>query len=262
MGIFGAKQESTYSNENYKITLQTTELKPDDADFISISTFIPEELSFTLTSEWETLLKNFISGSSLDNSNIINAGINAASTVATLSGFKTPLSQIATYPTWIGNGPIEFQIPFKFNAISNTAADVTQPWTKLLRLVCPTASADNFIVRAPGPTLTIDPETKMPTLERGKVLSLRIGNFIYIRGVIITGITNTMPAKFDINGKPISAFAEVTFRTIFSPTVKDIEQWFIADPNYDQVGNVVSNLIDTFKKATSDPKAFVSGLVK
>lgn len=226
-----ANQAGQYKNPNYIVTLKTAEIKDKEEGYLNIEGYLPESLAINLTASWDSVLKDFLSGADLTKAGgwtgALASGVN---TIMDLLGTKTAYSQLSTYPTWTGTEPLQFSIPFRFDAVNDTNNDVVEPWVNLMKLVCPTKNGD--LLRAPGPSITLDEETKTPLFNKSRVLSLSIGKFIYIRGVIVTSVSNTLFSKFDVKGRPIQAEADVTLRTIFSPTVTDIENWFSYNENY------------------------------
>ena len=245
-----ASMAGKYTNPAYQVELKTSLLDPTNSNYLDIVGFLPETLSFNLTASWNNMLKNMLTG---DIGDKVGGGAGAAMSVmqqfGRLTGMKTAFSQISSWPTWEGTEPIEFSIPFRFDAIKNTMNDVVIPWKNLQKLLCPIRdTAASMIFKAPGPQISLDEATKKLHFDDDRVLSLRIGKFIYIKGVIVTAISNTLYSKFDIDGNPIQAQADVTLRTIFSPTVSDIENWFSGNEAYYQMSDVMSGLLNQLKK--------------
>lgn len=58
-------------------------------------------------------------------------------------------------------------------------------------------------------------------------MSLKLGNFAYITGVVLTGVNISFISKFDKDGYPMAADAQVSLRTTMSPTKEDIMNWFL-----------------------------------
>lgn len=249
-----------YANPAYMVELKTTQLDETNANYLDIIGYLPESLSFNLTASWNNLLKDTLSDR-FSGSGLLSKGISIAQTLTSLAGMKTAYSQISSWPTWEGTEPVEFTIPFRFDAVRDTKADVVTPWVNLLKLVCPVREdATKSVFRAPGPQLTLDPGTNQLVFDQDRVLTLKIGNFIYIKGVIVTSISNTLYSKFDINGNPIQAQADVTLRTVFSPTTTDIANWFSGNEQYDQFYSALNEVWDNFKKDPVGSLLKVSGL--
>ncbi len=249
-----------YSNPAYKITLKTPYVDPSSNDFLNIEGFMPESLAINVTSTWDSLLKSFLSGDiSFSGSNRVTSALgtlaSGAQSIMRILGMRTAYSQISTFPSWTGTEPLEFSIPFVFHAINNTRENVTKPWINLMKVVCPTK--EGLIMKAPGPQFVWDPNQHKPIFKKDRILSLSIGQFIYIRGVIVTAVNNTLYSKFDKDGLPIQAQADVTLRTTFSPTTQDIQEWFSFNQSYDQVSNAIKEL----QGIVDNPKAYVKGLI-
>ena len=251
-----------YLNSAYLVELKTALLDKSNKDYLDIIGYLPETLSFNLTASWNNMLKDMFSGDwGNSNGGLIQKGIAAAQAFERLAGMRTAYSQISSWPTWEGTEPIEFTIPFRFDAVRNTMQDVVTPWVNLQKLVCPTRDTSaNIVFKAPGPQISIDPASKKPIFDEDRVLSLKIGRFIYIKGVIVTAISNTLYSKFDIDGNPIQAQADVTLRTIFSPTTEDIANWFSGSENYYQLDTAINGILDDFKKNPLNALTKVSGL--
>lgn len=244
-----ASMAGKYTNPAYQVELKTALLDPTNSNYLDIVGFLPETLSFNLTASWNNMLKDMLTG---DIGDKVGGGAGAAMSVmqqfGRLTGMKTAFSQISSWPTWEGTEPVEFSIPFRFDAIKNTMTDVVVPWKNLQKLLCPVRDTSaSMIFKAPGPQISLDETTKTLKYDEDRVLSLRIGKFIYIKGVIVTAISNTLYSKFDVDGNPIQAQADVTLRTIFSPTTTDIENWFSGNENYNQISDVVTNLMQQLK---------------
>ena len=238
-----------YTNPAYQVELKTSLLDPTNSNYLDIVGFLPETLSFNLTASWNNMLKNMLTGDIGDGGSLVGKAAGLIQKFGRLTGMKTAFSQISSWPTWEGTEPIEFSIPFRFDAIRNTMSDVVVPWKNLQKLLCPVRDTSaSMIFKAPGPQISLDEATKSLRFDDDRVLSLRIGNFIYIKGVIVTAISNTLYSKFDIDGNPIQAQADVTLRTIFSPTTTDIENWFSGNEAYNQISDVANNLLNQLKK--------------
>ncbi len=238
-----------YTNPAYQVELKTSLLDPTNSNYLDIVGFLPETLSFNLTASWNNMLKNMLTGDIGDGGSLVGKAAGLIQKFGRLTGMKTAFSQISSWPTWEGTEPIEFSIPFRFDAIRNTMSDVVVPWKNLQKLLCPVRDTSaSMIFKAPGPQISLDEATKSLRFDDDRVLSLRIGNFIYIKGVIVTAISNTLYSKFDIDGNPIQAQADVTLRTIFAPTTTDIENWFSGNEAYNQISDVANNLLNQLKK--------------
>lgn len=225
-----ASIEGSFNNPAYQITLSGGGVEAL-SNQTSITAYLPESFNFTLGSEWESLWNSFIAVLGTAGEHIAGA-LDAANNIAGLFNTRTSITQASTFPVWKGNEPLEFSLPFNFVAVENARLDVVDPMVTLMKLVCPKTN-NAFTLEAPGPSFTI--ENQNIVFKEDKIINLKIGKFIYIRGIIITNVASTIVSKFDINGDPIQAQCDVTMRTSFSPTQQDIMQWFIyKNPNYFQ----------------------------
>lgn len=225
--------EGQYNNPSYRLTISGTGVS-SVSDQTRIDAYLPESISFSLTSEWESLLNSFVSalGGTGKAGDML---VSMDNIMGTLSGHRSLITQVSTFPAWKGNGPLEFSIPFVFNAVEDAGKDVLSPIITLLKLAAP--SAQGLLLEAPGPTFKIDKDNSQINFDQKKILNLSVGRFLYIRGIIITGVANTIVSKFDIAGRPMAAQVDVSMRTAFSPTQEDIIHWFNYDTQYFQGSN-------------------------
>lgn len=229
--------EGEYNNPSYRVTLSGSGVS-SVANLPLIQAYLPETISFNLNSEWDSLMNSF--------AGIMPGGLGDSAksffdAYGAVTGHRSFLRQFSTFPAWKGNGPLEFTIPFVFSAIEDARRDVLNPMVALMKLVCP--DLDGLLLNSPGPSFTIQNNNVM--FDPDKIVNLSIGRYIYIRGVIITDVRNSVTSKFDINGVPMQAQVDVTLRTSFSPTKRDIVEWFVTrNTSYFQSNNYPSSVAE------------------
>lgn len=240
---FTGTAAGAYYNPSYRIDLLVTNPNSEQTT-TRISTFMPEEIAINMTSSWESVAKNFIDSF---------AGSEAAGNILSVLGKKTMLTNYNTLSSWTGNSPLEFNIPFRFDAIRDPYADVLQPLSTLYQLAAP-SQTENQMLTAPGPSLSfIDKELAW---EGSTTIALRVGRFLYIKPILITGVSGTVVSKFDKNGYPMAAEVEVSMKTLFAPTVQDIKSWFAADDSYSQTRDI-SKYIGLLKEGYQQGKQII-----
>ena len=183
-----ANAEGNYVNPNYRVTLK------DRYSSNQVSAFLPESFAFTLDSQWETMINEFAQGivnggTSLIGTvaggaigNLVNSGIEMTQKAFMIMGQKSVWSKFSTLPTWTGNSPLEFTIPFRFDAISDASRDVKQQVLLLAKMASP--SLENGTIYAPGPAI----DNLSVDLQKKNRYDLRVGNFMYIKDVYITNV--------------------------------------------------------------------------
>ena len=62
-------------------------------------------------------------------------------------------------------------------------------------------------------------------------ISIYIGNFLYFDNVVINGVSQNYEMIPDANGKPMKAMVNLSFTTMFCPTVEDIQKIFLRNTN-------------------------------
>lgn len=210
----------SYLNPAYRIELESAE-KDAWGHSIKISAFMPESFAVNLTSTWDSIVKNYIP--------MGNAAIDGLSTLA---GTRTILDNISTLASWTGNSPLEFDVPFRFDAITDAYTDVFEPCITLMKMASPDL-VNSLILTPPSGGLDYRVATAIYNNQKNNTekpvytaMKLKLGAFAYITGVVITGVNISFISKFDKRGMPMAADAQVSLRTLFSPTKKDIIEWF------------------------------------
>lgn len=226
----------SFLNPAYRIELEAAETDEWNHP-IKISAFMPESFAVNLTSTWDSIIKNYIP-----------MGNTAVEALATVGGSRTVLDNVSTLASWTGNSPLEFDVPFRFDAIVDAYTDVFEPCVNLMKLASPDL-INSLILSPPSGGLDYRAVTNP---EGYKAMKLRLGTFAYITGIVITAVNISFISKFDVRGMPLAADAQVSLRTLFSPTKKDIVEWFTKrSRDYDPLNGRLSaaqQLIDDVKK--------------
>lgn len=127
---------------------------------------------------------------------------------------------------WTGSSPMQFSFNMKFNAIDNTEAEIKDRHRALLKLAAPSeafGAGSLQILRAPGPTIAdaaINP-------ANSRCIDLRVGNYLFLRNVVITSVSSDVDALFDAKGIPIAMTIAVEIVSFYSCfTTEDIDKMF------------------------------------
>ena len=201
--------EGRYLNPAYRIELYASDEGPR-GERMTISAFMPEAFAVNLSSTWDSIIKNYLpSGAGSDN--------------------------VSTLAAWTGNSPLEFDVPFRFDAITDAYTDVFMQCYNLMLLASPTLKGGILTPPSGGldwRTLKAQYQENVSAYNKGnntdyRPMSLKLGNFAYITGVVLTGVNISFISKFDKDGYPMAADAQVSLRTTMSPTKEDIMNWFL-----------------------------------
>lgn len=220
--------EGRYLNPAYRIELYASDEGPK-GERMTISAFMPEAFGVNLASTWDSIIKNYLpsgAGSALEST------LQAAQAV---TGFRTVLDNVSTLAAWTGNSPLEFDVPFRFDAITDAYTDVFMQCYNLMLLASPTLKGGILTPPSGGldwRTLKAQYQENVSAYNKGnntdyRPMSLKLGNFAYITGVVLTGVNISFISKFDKDGYPMAADAQVSLRTTMSPTKEDIMNWFL-----------------------------------
>lgn len=232
---------SLAKNPNYWVALRTSVNTASGTSPIAIVGNTPETFSIALENEWESLVSSLFGQSS---------GI--AGGALKFAGFAY-LPQIFTTQIWKGTSPLEFSIPFQFNAHTDALKEVVQPIRDLIRISSPyrtdntenTTNAINSIGSflfsgTPGSvdssSLVNNINAKLfnpgtaggvlhapgPTFQEtfeGKgqsAIELIVGQAMYFPSVVIRSLTIEWDARYTPEGYPIAALATVGVRTAYT----------------------------------------------
>lgn len=206
--------------QNYKAYIKADGKPPIDL-------YLPENFNLNVRSQYDTPFAQGLPSSILPDK--LGKAVTGASN---LTGISTA-PQAATAQIWQGSAPIEFQIPFILVAERSARADVLNKIRELMKLVMP--SKTNGFLTSPGPKIEgiselfkAESYSNKPQLKDN--ISLHIGRFIYYKSVVITDVDSTYDTKMDVEGIPIRAVVNVSFKTFFTPVKEDLDEIFGGGP--------------------------------
>lgn len=233
-------------NPNYLLTLSNGD------NSVKIEVPIPKDFGLRSEVEWGTLSKDILPGSLgaiVDN---IFKGFDLASKITGVQ--SSTVNAVQQFPVWLSNSPISFDVPFEFRAMSDAQKEVVQPVKQLLALACPMEEGD--LLHAPGPRIKIKSNGSL-IFDPKYNIKLKFGNLMTIRNILITNVNPTFDSRFVASGAPISAKAEVSFRTLKAPTYQDLLSWFEGENSSDPLQDLLnkankSETIKTGAKALAD----------
>jgi hypothetical protein len=239
-GLLSLFSSTNSTTEKYYRVMITGEALPPTG----IVAYTPEKFSISSSASFESRL---------------SAGLGAeSSTLQQASNFLQATTGVSlvtkkmSLATWTSSSPIEFQLPFLFNAQSDPYNEVHVPLARLLALTRPTAldtpSSNNTtnpvgqaingagalaqkagsalgqnFIRGPGPTFD-EP-------DRG-VYTLTIGNIAVFTNMIITSVNVEMDSLITKDGYCISAQADVTVLTATMMLKEDLlTSFFVGGAN-------------------------------
>lgn len=169
---------------------------------LDIITDIPEQLTFGVSSEWDSRLPYSLS-SIIDSA---TAGIGGR--IVDSIGWNGQ-NQFLSYQMWMGTTPVEIPLTLNFDHESDALVDVYEPISKLMALQFPINTWDigGGILFPPGP------------LRGGQEgdsdysIHIKVGRMMHFLNCIMVSGNETLDSRLDKNGFPISGQVECTFRT-------------------------------------------------
>ncbi len=229
----GSVNQSDVANNNYQIRIRSTKSKTP------IISSIPEQFSLSVDSTWNVPMNKSLTDSLPDGSPVKVLG-KAGSTIFG----QTTLSKYQTLSVWDQGSAMTVSLPMVFKAFNDPIKDVVNKIVSLMSMVCP--YTDNGFLHAPGPTISsmmgnsgastlsgvlakvginVDPASLGG--ESGEIITLEIGNFIKMTPVIVKTVDVEFDTKFDTQGNPMSATANITIETPYIVTRADLAQFFL-----------------------------------
>ena len=242
-------------NPNYLLTLSNGD------NSVKIEVPIPKDFGLRSEVEWGNLSKDLLPGSFGSVVDNIFKGLDIASKITGVQ--SSTANAVQQFPIWLSNSPISFDIPFEFRAMSDAQKEVVEPIKQLMALACPIEDGD--LLYAPGPRIKINSDGSF-RFDPKYNIKLKIGNLMTIRNILITNVNPTFDSRFVASGAPISAKAEVSFRTLKAPTYQDLLSWFEGENSSDPLQDLLnkankSELTKKGAKALSDlSDKFTKGL--
>lgn len=182
----------------------------------------PEQVSIKIVSEWESILSTImgVANATLSGSLFGKVAGGFLGLTASVYG-AAPIPQSATTQIWRGTGPLDFEIPFHFDAYSDAYSEVVDPIKTLVKLISPyrdsfgssnstTPNPDGIVLHSPGPTLReVWTSGGVPPSQ----ITFVLGNSMILPSVVLTSLTVQWDARYSTEGYPMSAVANVGLRT-------------------------------------------------
>lgn len=217
---------------------------------IEVAAWLPANFSLDIKSDYDTPFAQSAVGNE-----VLKMGLGA-------SGISA-VNQSMTMQVWQGSAPIEFELQLQFVAESNTWNDVIKPIQDLMALASPSDDGPGGLYQSPGPnidwsavgkalkdavtSLGVDSSGFTSTDSKGNKqssgtvfksindalkkmdnkISVQIGNFLYLDEVVVLGVSQQYDTQFDVEGGAMRASVTVSFRTFYTPTIRDLKRYFI-----------------------------------
>lgn len=205
--------------------------------------WLPETFGFSLSSEWEAPYAN-TAANAINSTGVGGVVLNIASASTGL----TPRFRYTTMQFWQGNAPVAFPFTLQFRAEADAVREVVYPILLLASLGLPAEAPSTGILIAPAQAESIDTsmaynsfvtqlrnlagaDLPTPPTGLGGSLILQIGDFLRIDDVYIESMDPQFQTRFEERGMPIEADLNIVFKTRFTPTVQDVQKWFLGAPN-------------------------------
>lgn len=138
--------KTPYNNDNYKFKLYI------GGDFKNpITAYLPEQVAFSSSSNWEPFLPSLLDQIPLVGSALGNAQKTIDNSISAF-GYQVN-TRWAKIKSWKGNEAPTFSFDFQFNAYSSPLQEVVIPILRLLSLTMPSSKDGSALVEAPGPDI-------------------------------------------------------------------------------------------------------------
>lgn len=220
----------------------------------SIVGIMQDDIKMRVESQWDLVLPAGIA--SLANQ------ITQAITSQTPLGTRALIPQIATRRMWVGTSPIQMELAFRFEAVSDARSEVVMACQKLQALACPSVAQDVFDtskmtgwgaklvstvnkainsigLTPPGPSPFPDwkgtsdeinnlkhggllDPTLLSSFKNGDFIIVEIGRLVTFWNVIVRSVDVTYQPRMTSEGDSVSATAYVNFETYEMPTIEDL----------------------------------------
>jgi len=213
--------------EEYKIKIESTNLK------VVIVAIMQEKTTFRVTSDWEPFLPMGGAGQ-------------VANVVSTALTGRALMSRFMTRRIWKGTSPVTITMNLVFHSVDDTFRNVIQPAKALMQMALPSdtgnvtfAGVTIPLVAPPGPSpfTTADADATQPKATNqegdnadqrktntvrdfisamrsgGDQITIRIGNYLTFKSVIIREVQPVFDTKLSVDGWPMSTEVAVTFES-------------------------------------------------
>lgn len=226
-------------------------VKRDGRNIVNLSTPLPENYQFSLSSNFDTPfnqpLSDLMGGASGAK---ISKWATQGSTAVT---GMTTMWKYFSGAVWTGGSALQLTIPFVLQAYEDPKTEVLMPMKKLMQAVAP--SEYGTMLRAPGPHVLNNGETG---LLGGDDITVKIGRFFKLNPCIITNVDESFDTQFDHNGDPLGVVINVSILSYFTTTKEDLDKWFQGIPNTETDGT--ESVAGAAKGATSAVGSAIGGV--
>jgi hypothetical protein len=222
------------------IYLATLDVKRDGADYLHLTTPLPETFSLTISSTFDRPLDQPLSDIKKGPLSKFSSMEKAAATMIT---GQTTKHKLLSGAVWVGGCYMQVQLDFVLHAYNSTRTDVMDKVIQLMALASPSENGPGGLLRPPGPTVanldalftgnplnaSIDSAVNIASnaLQMGgDEIVLRLGKFFTMTPCIINSVTPTMDTILDSEGIPMSATVSVNFESYFTTTQEDLIKAF------------------------------------
>lgn len=236
-------------NTNYMASISGSD---ETGSRVDIRASLPENFSLSISAEWEPLLNpaNLPNGA---------GGAGQLGRAFNLLSNTQFMNQALTQMIWLSTTPVEFNMPFLFDAISDAQKEVLDPVKKLMKLILPTQ--DGVTLKVPGPgiggvidtlgqtlggegsvlerlgsainslgggsnTILTLPQVSAEDSSRRYSLALQIGRNLKFDDIIVKSVNPQFESMFTRDGHPIAVQVDVTFTTSKMLVKGDIDRIF------------------------------------
>ena len=223
----------------------------DGAEYIRLSTPLPENFSFSMESGYDRPLAQPASqlvGQSLNSMGMNNSATSVlqnpmAENIRTMTTGMTTQAKYLSAAVWSSGSVLSISLPFILYAQTDAAKEVAEIELKLLQLAAP-GELGGFL-QAPGPRIAnaqaaldavlggatggiVGDASRLNEVGDlgGDVITLYLGKMMEIGPCIIRSVNATHDAMFDEAGRPITAVVNVTVETYFTTTKEDLTKFF------------------------------------
>lgn len=210
------------------IYLATLVVKRDGADYINLSTPLPENFDFSLSSSYDRPLDQPLSNLSNNNSGIMSPTGKIATTM--ILG-QTTKHKYLSGAVWVGGSYLGISLPFVIHAYEDSKVDVIDKVVQLMSLVTPSESGPGGLLQTPGPTVgnlgaMMAGDFSEASQMSGDEITINLGKFFTLSPCIITSVQPTFDTQFDQKGTPIATTVNVTIESFFTTTKEDLIKAF------------------------------------
>lgn len=135
------------------------------------------------------------------------------------AGFSAQFKQMG-FQIWKNTSPVALSLTIGLYMKQNAYRDVIAPAKELMTLPLPGLGPDGSSLSPPGPSIL---DALSEQVSTGKNISVRIGNILHLKKVIVKKVEPTMSSEVDEYGHPIWIKLAIDINTIFTATAELIQ---------------------------------------